>query len=234
MSSNTASVIAVIIIGYSITDNMVCTEYKVLSQSSTVVSISFCTEYQCIGYVRYTVFKSVTCFQIPNDDQDTASHKLEQAFLLPFLEGARQNPRTASNAVNKVRDLEVSAKAGAGWAQSGSGHIKLTKSTSMTFSLSVYTVYFCCAAIPTVPPGEKDNVPAAAPHCGAGGPAHADPAAKPLEEVKISTALPTACSRFSLSFYIRFKCSHHDHAFEVMFCFRLTAAFHNLIICSVH
>ena len=51
---------------------------------------------------------------------------------------------------------------------------------------------------------------------------------------KVSTALPIACSRFSLSFYIRFKCSHHDHAFEVMFCFRLTVAFHNLIICSVH
>ena len=65
-------------------------------------------------------------------------------------------------------------------------------------------------------------------------PAHADTAAKPLEEVKISTALPIACSRFSLSFYIRFKCSHHDHAFEVMFCFRLTVDFHNLIICSVH
>ena len=102
MSSNTASVIEVIIIGYSITDNMVCTEY------------------QCIGYVRYTVFKSVTCFQIPNDDTDTVAYKLEQAFLLPLLEGARQNARTASNAVNKVRDLEVSAKAGAGWAQSGS------------------------------------------------------------------------------------------------------------------
>ena len=114
MSSNIASVIAVI------TDNMVCTEYKVLSQSGTVVSISFCTEDRCIGYIRYTVFKSVTCFQIPNDNQDTASHKLEQAFLLPLLEGARQNPKTASNAVNKVRDLEVSAKAGAGWAQSGS------------------------------------------------------------------------------------------------------------------
>lgn len=114
MSSNIASVIAVI------TDNMVCTEYKVLSQSGTVVSISFCTEYRCIGYIRYTVFKSVTCFQIPSDDQDTASNKLEQAFLLPLLEAARQNPKTASNAVNKVRDLEVSAKAGAGWAQSGS------------------------------------------------------------------------------------------------------------------
>ena len=104
----------------------------------------------------------------------------------------------------------------------------------MSFSLSVYTVYFCCAAIPPVPPGQTDNLPAAEPHCGAGGPAHADAAAKPLEEVKISTALPIACSRFSLSFYIRFKCSHHDHAFEVMFCFRLTVAFHNLIICSVH
>lgn len=104
----------------------------------------------------------------------------------------------------------------------------------MSFSLSVYTVYFCCAAIPPVPPGETNNVSAAEPHCGAGGPAHADTAAKPLEEVKISTALPIACSRFSLSFYIRFKCSHHDHAFEVMFCFRLTVAFHNLIICSVH
>ena len=52
--SNTASVTEVIIIGYSITHDMVCTEYKVLSQSSTVVSLSFCTEYQCIGYVQYT------------------------------------------------------------------------------------------------------------------------------------------------------------------------------------
>jgi len=113
MSSNTASVIAVIIIGYSITDNMVCTEYKVLSQSSTVVSISFCTEYQCIGYVLYTVFKSMTCFQIPNDNQDTnlSRHSCCRS---------SKNPKTASNAVNKVRDLEVSAKAGAGWAQSGS------------------------------------------------------------------------------------------------------------------
>ena len=100
----------------------------------------------------------------------------------------------------------------------------------MSFSLSVYTLYFCCAAIPPVPLGAQVHVSAAATNCGAGGAAHAHPAAKPLEKVKISTALPIACSRFSLSF----KCSHHDHAFEVMFCFRLTTAFHNLIICSVH
>ena len=122
MSSNTASVIEVIIIGYSI-----CTEYKVLSQSSTVVSLFFCTEYQLIGYVRYTVFKSVTCFQIPNNDQDTASYKL------------------SSESQGHI-----------------TGHIKLTKSTSVSFSLSVYTVYFCCAAIPPVPLGEKVDIPAAA------------------------------------------------------------------------
>ena len=104
----------------------------------------------------------------------------------------------------------------------------------MSFSLSVYTVYFCCAAIPPVPHGQAYHLSAAEPHCGTGGSAHADSAAEPLEKVKISTALPIACSRFSLSFYIRFKCSHHDHAFEVMFCFRLTVAFHNLITCSVH
>lgn len=59
----------------------------------------------------------------------------------------------------------------------------------MSFSLSVYTVYFFCAAIPPVPPGETNNVSAAEPHCGAGGPAHADTAAKPLEEVKSKHSL---------------------------------------------
>ena len=46
----------------------------------------------------------------------TAEYKPQQAFLLPLLQSAGQNLRTASNAVNKVRDLEVSAKAGEGWA----------------------------------------------------------------------------------------------------------------------
>ena len=62
----------------------------------------------------------MTCFQKPIDDTDTASYKLEQSFLLPLLYAARQNTRTASNAVNKVRNLEVSTKAGEEWAQSGS------------------------------------------------------------------------------------------------------------------
>ena len=39
----------------------------------------------------------------------TAVRKLEEKFLLPLLQQARADPRTASNAVNKVRDLEVSA-----------------------------------------------------------------------------------------------------------------------------
>ena len=64
----------------------------------------------------------------------------------------------------------------------------------MTFSLSVDTVYFCCAAIPPVPPGKTHDVPAAEPHRAGGGTAHADAAAKPMEKVKISTALPVACS----------------------------------------
>ena len=44
----------------------------------------------------------------------TAVRKLEEKFLLPLLQQARADPRTASNAVNKVRDLKVSAATGAG------------------------------------------------------------------------------------------------------------------------
>ena len=52
---------------------------------------------------------------------DTAAYELEQAFLLPLLQAAREKPCTASNAVNKIiKDLEVSDKAGEGWAQSRS------------------------------------------------------------------------------------------------------------------
>ena len=56
-------------------------------------------------------FMLVTCFQQPVDDEDTAANKLENNFL---LQAARKDPRTTSNAVNKVRDLEVSAGTGAG------------------------------------------------------------------------------------------------------------------------
>ena len=59
-------------------------------------------------------FMLATCFQQPVDDEDTAANKLENNFLLPLLQAARKDPCTASNAVNKVRDLEVSAGTGAG------------------------------------------------------------------------------------------------------------------------
>ena len=60
------------------------------------------------------MFKLVTCFQKPIDDDDTAARKLEEKFPLLLLQQAQTEPRTASNAVNKVRDLEVSAATGAG------------------------------------------------------------------------------------------------------------------------
>ena len=56
----------------------------------------------------------MTGFQQPVDDEDTAARKLETKFLLPLLKVARKYPCTASNAVNKVQDLEVSAGTGAG------------------------------------------------------------------------------------------------------------------------
>ena len=51
----------------------------------------------------------MTHFQEPVDDEDTAASKPEDNFLLPLLQTERKDPCTASNAVNKVRDLEVPA-----------------------------------------------------------------------------------------------------------------------------